>query len=704
MTGGSHPCAMGSPRHNVTSYGNSKGDREFHPRRRRYIYLVLAALLPSLIATIMFYPGCTSCLRALLVGLLALGPANAAPAAGCDNSPPVVLPIPQEISSSGKGVSLVGGTVTIVTGNATDLATIDTIKAIVSSAGGNVVVSAEPTGHGTQIVIGTGSENGNAAAIAKALTGNSADGLLADGYVLASGDYQGQPSIVLNGVDKRGTFYAAHTLRQLGGSHNVPGVKIRDWPLMSIRGSIEGFYGEPWSHQARLDQFVFYGKHKMNTYIYTPKDDPLLRANWRTLYTGDALSQLQELIDTANTNHVDFTFALSPGLDLCYSSDADFNATITKFDQVRKLGARSFYIAFDDIPLAFHCDSDKQKWIDTGNWHWLADAQAYYLNRIQEEYLIPNGLKDLETVPTNYAGSAPDPYKGEFGTMLNKNISIQWTGEGVFSDQINDTSVQRADTTYVTDKLFLWDNFPVNDGNRNRLFLNPLTGRSPDLYKYLLGFTSNPMEEAYASMPALANYGDYMWNGPKYNADNSMAAILWELTGSDKSVHDALLAFVDLNQNWPYRSPQVHSPQLSKDIAAFWAARETSPKAEHGYANGEAALINRLALLTTLPDVLPRMAMKGFSTDVAPWSTVAMQWAKACQHLITMLHALDDGDQTKADSEFKAAQDWVNRTKAKTVNDRNDQGEELPNSITPITGDGSFDLFLANATAIYKGQ
>ena len=83
---------------------------------------------------------------------------------------------------------------------------------------------------------------------------------------------------------------------------------------------------------------------------------------------------------------------------------------------------------------------------------------------------------------------------------------------------------------------------------------------------------------------------------------------------------------------------------------------------------------------------------------------VAMQWAKACQHLITMLHALDDGDQTKADSEFEAAQGWVNRTKSKTVNDRNDQGEELPNSIIPITGDGSFDLFLANATAIYKGQ
>src|SRR5699024_11874676 len=51
-----------------------------------------------------------------------------------------------------------------------------------------------------------------------------------------------------------------------------------DEPLMEIRGAIEGFYGIPWSHRSRLDHFAFYGEHKLNTYIYTPKDDLLLRA------------------------------------------------------------------------------------------------------------------------------------------------------------------------------------------------------------------------------------------------------------------------------------------------------------------------------------------------------------------------------------------------------------------------------------------
>lgn len=649
----------------------------------------------------MFYRN-ISRLRTILVILITLSPVNAAPVAqtGSDdnNSLPAVWPPPQQISSTGGPVVQLAGPVTIVIGNTTDDTTINAVKAIVSSAGGKPTVASQSTGLGIQVVLGTEADNAAAANIAKAFTGKSASDLAADGYVLASGVYKEQPSVVLNGVDTRGTFYATQTLRQLIQHGHVPGIKVRDWPLMSIRGSIEGFYGLPWSHQARLDQFVFYGKHKMNTYIYTPKDDPLLRAHWRTLYSGDKLTQLQELVEGANANHVDFTFALSPGLDVCYSSDSDFNATTAKFNQARGFGVHSFYIALDDIPLEFHCDSDKQRWPDTGNWHWLADAQAYYLNRIQTEYIVPNGLKNLETVPTNYAGSAPDPYKEEFGTQLNKNISIQWTGEGVFSDVINHTQVQQADSTYVTNNLFIWDNFPVNDGMRDRLFLNPLTGRAADLYKYLLGFTSNPMEEPYASMPALANYGDYTWNGPAYDANASMAAILWELSGSDSNVHDAVVAFSDLNQNWPYRSPVVNSPQLNSDIAAFWAAR-------NGSSGGSTTpLRDRLQLLTTLPNVLPNMAMKGFASDVAPWSTVAMQWATACQHLIAMLDAIDAGDKNKADSEYNTAQQWVNKTKAKTVNDLSNSGQYLPDSITPVTGQEAFNTFLANATAIYKSQ
>lgn len=613
---------------------------------------------------------------------------------------PAVWPPPQQISAP-KGCAVrLSRDVTIVTGNATDAPTLRAIEAIVAAAGGTTTVSSQGTGKGTQILIGTDSENAAAAAAAKALTGESAKGLADEGYVVGSGKYEGQPTVVLNGVDTRGTFYAVQTLRQLvNGKRGVPSIKVRDWPLMPIRGSIEGFYGIPWSHQARLDQYVFYGQHKMNTYIYTPKGDPLLRATWRELYDGKALEQLKELIETANANHVDFTYALSPGLDLCYSSDEDFNSTVAKFEQLRELGVSSFYIALDDIPLEFHCDSDKKKWPNKGDYHWLADAQAFYLNRVQKDYIkVHDNLIDLETVPTNYAGSAPDPYKGEFGKQLDKDIRVQWTGEGVFSDNVTVESVVRADSTYVTDKLFIWDNFPVNDGMTNRLFLNPLTGRDADLYKHLIGFTSNPMVQSYASLISLGNYGDYSWNGPAYDAKDSWEAVIEELAGNDEHVHEAVLAFVDINQNWPYRNSTESAPELMKDIAAFWAARKSGNK------DGEKALAGRLKRIASLPDVLPDMAMKAFATEVAPWSTVAMQWAKASQHIIAMLEAIDAGDKAKADEEYKAAQEWVEKTTAKTVSKLGDDGNIEPNAITPTTGDGVFDSFVGNATTIYKRQ
>ncbi|KAJ6188575.1 hypothetical protein N7519_003483 [Penicillium mononematosum] len=642
-----------------------------------------------------------TCLRAFLVAL-ALGPVNSAPIthndlAGREDGGPTVWPTPQEITLTSGKVSLTGD-VTIVTDDFKDSATISTVKEVVAAAGGNAVLASKSSGKGTQIFVGTEAEAGVAVAAAKALAGNSANGLDADGYVFASGNYEQQPSIVLNGVDTRGTFYAAQTLRQVLDGDHIPGIKVRDWPLMSIRGSIEGFYGVPWSHEARLDQFAFYGKHKMNTYVYTPKDDLLLRAKWRTLYSGDELTQLKELVETANTNHVDFTYALSPGLDVCYSSDEDFDATVAKFNQLRDFGVSNFYIALDDIPLEFHCDADKKKWLKTENDEWIADAQTFYLNRVQTEYIEPNNLKDLETVPTHYAGSAASPYKTEFGTKLNKKIRVQWTGEGVFSDEITVDSVVAADKSYVTENLFLWDNFPVNDANRDRLFLNPLTKRAAELYKHLLGFTSNPMNQPYASMATLANYGDYTWNGPSYDATKSTEASLWELAGTDTTVHNALIAFTDLNQNWPYQNPQVNATQLNKDITAFWTAREA------GTSDGTEALKDRLELIISIPDVLPDMAMKAFATDVAPWATVAKQWATACKHLIVMLEALDDKDQSTADAEFNSAKEWVEKTKAKTVDDRNAQGEDLPRSIVPTTGDGAFDKFLTDATAVYNGK
>jgi hypothetical protein len=437
----------------------------------------------------------------------------------------------------------------------------------------------------------------------------------------------------------------------------------------------------------------------MNTYIYTPKDDVLLRRQWRDLYEGSQLEAMQELVDTANANHVDFTYALSPGNDLCYSSDDDFEATVKKFNQIKDLGVRRFYLALDDIPTdAFHCEPDQKKWPWTDDWLPLADAQAFYLNRIQKEFIEANDLEDLETVPTSYIGSQPTPYKERFGSSLDTKIRIQWTGEDTMSASITSESATRASESYVTDNLFVWDNFPVNDMAFDRLFLNPLTERALDLHEHLLGFTSNPMQQPYASMLALINYGDYTWNTPEYDPSKSTVGAIEELAGSKKSVREALVAFIDLNQNWPYRQPEVFAPALSKDVEKFWEARKS--KSWFTKQRGMQPLKDRLSLLSKLPKTLSGMDEEKFALDVAPWTASTMQWAKACQELISMLDLLDEGKKKQAGEKLNKAKEWIEMTKEKTIDTLDREGN--PDTYAPKVGDGAFQQFLEDATEIYE--
>ena len=116
------------------------------------------------------------------------------------------------------------------------------------------------------------------------LSMSGADGLGDEGYVLNvdRGDSAGG-TIVIEGKDGDGTFYGVQTLRQLAevrdGKTVIASAEITDEPTMSVRGTIEGFYGNPWSHEDRISQIEFYGDMKMNTYIYAPKDDPYHRSS-----------------------------------------------------------------------------------------------------------------------------------------------------------------------------------------------------------------------------------------------------------------------------------------------------------------------------------------------------------------------------------------------------------------------------------------
>jgi len=115
-------------------------------------------------------------------------------------------------------------------------------------------------------------------------------------------------------------------------------------------GVVEGFYGQPWDLLDRISIVSFMGRVRLNLYIYAPKDDPYHRVSWRSPYPQHQMEGFSMLIDACARNGVAFGYAISPGLDIDYSSKSDIDILIRKLDMFMDFGARVLGIFLDDIP------------------------------------------------------------------------------------------------------------------------------------------------------------------------------------------------------------------------------------------------------------------------------------------------------------------------------------------------------------------
>ena len=323
----------------------------------------------------------------------------------------------------------------------------------------------------------------------------------AEGYYLRID----QDEIVLAGNDERGTFYAFQTLRQLKKEGKLPVVDIEDYPSVPFRGVVEGFYGTPWSHEARLRQIRFYGDQKMNTYIYGPKDDPYHSSpNWRLPYPEKEANQLKELVQLAKENEVDFVWAIHPGKDIQWN-DEDRTNLMNKFEKMYQLGVRSFAVFFDDISGQ---GTNPKK-------------QAELLNYLDNEFVkVKKDVTPLIMCPTEYNKSWSNPkrqYLTTLGKELNQSVHIMWTGDRVISD------IHEEGMKWVNERIqrpaFIWWNFPVSDYVRDHLLMGPVYGNDTHIAPLLSGFVSNPMEHPEASMIAIYSVASYGWNPANYQSE-----------------------------------------------------------------------------------------------------------------------------------------------------------------------------------------
>jgi hyaluronoglucosaminidase len=328
--------------------------------------------------------------------------------------------------------------------------------------------------------------------------------------------------VVITGYDERGAFYGLQTLRQLlernpAGEGKLPIIDINDYPDLPNRGVVEGFYGNPWSHEVRLALIDFYGKHKMNSYLYGPKDDPYHSCpNWRQPYPAKEAENIKQLVDRCNRNRVDFVWAIHPGQDIKWNEE-DYNNLVNKFNMMYDLGVRHFAIFFDDIsgegtnPL----------------------RQTELLNRLTDDFVNAKGdVSPLTICPTDYSQMWANPTENGslaiYGRTLNPDVKVFWTGALVCSDLTPETL--HFINSRIKRPAYYWWNYPVTDYCRRILMQGPVYGLDTKLTSNdLCGLISNPMEHGEASMLALYSVADYAWNMADYNPIDSWERGLAEL-------------------------------------------------------------------------------------------------------------------------------------------------------------------------------
>ena len=461
----------------------------------------------------------------------------------------------------------------------------------------------------------------------------------AEGYYLKI-DKEG---IVVAGADRRGVFYGVQTLVQLIALPKLPLVEVTDYPDVPYRGVVEGFYGVPCSREARLSQLDFYGRNKMNIYIYGPKDDPYHSSpNWRKPYPAQEAEQLKELVECARRNEVLFYWAIHPGKDIRWNTE-DRDLLMEKFESMYRLGIRAFAVFFDDIS-------------GEGT---SAEKQVELLNDIYHNFVKVKGdVAPLLMCPTEYNRlwtKLEGGYLATLGGKLHPDIGILWTGDKVVA--CIDKPTMQFVNPLLKRKAFIWWNFPVSDYVRDRLLLGAVYGNGTDIDDDISAFISNPMEHAEASKIALFSIADYAWNMDAYKSDASWRrAVRYLMPGHAAALQVFASHNSDLGGN-EHDFRREESEQIRPALERLLDAYCREGKREVAAASAVTEECERMIASADL--LLASDENPALIKEITPWLIQFKLLGEYGREVLCMLAAQCDGKKTeleKAASHAKALQ------------------------------------------------
>ena len=401
--------------------------------------------------------------------------------------------------------------------------------------------------------------------------------------------------------------FPGETIDQVAKKGELPLGTVADWPDLPFRGTVEGYYGAPWSYEARKSQFEFYGRNKLNTYIYAPKDDPFHHGlGCYKPYPAAKAREIRELVQHARRNHVRFVWAIHPADTVRWEENGgkkQLDALCHKLKLMYDLGVRDFGVLVDDSSG------------EIGK----ASRQVQLCNYILENFIRKH--KDVNQTlimcPTGYNKSWTNAqFLQTLGNGLDKSIPVMWTGDTV----VNDITLQGQHwvNEHVKRPTFIWWNWPCNDFKRSRISMGRTygLGTEPEMKSAMSGFVANPMEHAEASKVGIFGVADYTWNITGFESDKSWRAGIARLY---PGCAEAMQCFCEHNSyllpntHKYFREESVHISDLASAFTASLDMNAPDTAAAAGLQEEFERMEKAGLTLSTAEGI------KDLQEDIAPW-------------------------------------------------------------------------------------
>jgi len=340
-------------------------------------------------------------------------------------------------------------------------------------------------------------------------------------WALAGGDYTMRP-IESPGLHVRLPAEVRPFPEPLPAGQSQPGFKFR------------GTKGWNWTPEQYLAEIPYLKQFKMNflmncySSMFTSKPGEPWRNEWWKPMTDDRKQAYARVIRACRAEGITFCFAVHPQLasqrPLIPGSAEDLDQFYQHYAWAQSQGVHWFSVSLDDV-----------SWGSGGPAAGGA-AHARLVNAIFSRLRTNDTQSQLIFCPVPYWGDGTQPehraYLEALAREMDPEVYVFWTGDGVVTPRIT----RRAAESYrgiVKHRLFLWDNYPVNDANPT-LHLGPVSGRDRDLHAVIDGYMSNPMatQNEINRIP-LATCADYAYNPLAYDPARSIGQAILHLADTN---------------------------------------------------------------------------------------------------------------------------------------------------------------------------